>query len=266
MRITVQVGDTLGAIATRFGTTVEEIQQINGIPDPDRIFAGQTLELPEPPPGRRTRDRTMPRFREFPEEPDTAEALLPFAIKGPGPLIQTEPTERVTSDGEIATTFWEYPWFVSSVQHNATVPQVRAWLRWVFQHSQSWVRAGVWFPEASRSSDARVVIRYVPDPFECGDVPGATGCCDRQMGPNRQTLIRMGRSRLTTTDNPQGFFKGILHEAAHAAFWATHGAGFPYAEQKAGIMAQGSPAGIWPTEVDISSVLAFTRGQNLVKH
>jgi hypothetical protein len=27
----------------------------------------------------------------------------------------------------------------------------------------------------------------------------------------------------------------------------------------------GSPEGIWPTEADISSVRAFTRGQNLVK-
>jgi len=110
-----------------------------------------------------------------------------------------------------------------------------------------------------------VMIRYVPDPFQCGDVPEALGCCDRQMGPNGQTLIRMGRSRLATPENPQGFFKGILHEVAHAAFWATHGAGFAYAERKAGIMAMGSPVGIWPTEVDVSSVLAFARGRNLIK-
>lgn len=194
-----------------------------------------------------------------------ADALLPFGIEGPGPLIKTQPTQRTTSDGQIVTTSWAYPWFISSVQHNATVPQVRAWLRWVFQHSRSWVRAGVWFPEVRRSRNARVVIRYVPDPFQCGDVPSATGCCDRQMGPDRQTLIRMGRSRLATPDDPQGFFKGILHELAHAAFWATHGAGLAYAEREAGIMAQGSPAGIWPTEVDVSSIVAFTRGQNLVK-
>ena len=82
----------------------------------------------------------------------------------------------------------------------------------------------MWFEEVPRSSDARVVIRYVPDPFQCGNVPNATGCCDRQMGPDGQTLIRMGRSRLATPDDPKCFFKGILHEGAHAAFWATHGA------------------------------------------
>jgi hypothetical protein len=194
-----------------------------------------------------------------------ADALLPFGKKGPSPLIETGPTQRVTSDGEIVTTSWVYPWFTSTVQHNATVPQVRAWLRWVFQNSQSWVRAGVWFPEVPRARDARVVISYRPDPFECGDVPGATGCTDRQMGPNGQTLIRMGRSRLATPDDPRGFFKGILHELAHAAFWATHGVDFAYAQRRAGIMAQGSPAAIWPTEVDVASVQAFTRGQNLVK-
>jgi hypothetical protein len=193
-----------------------------------------------------------------------ADASLPFGIKGPGPLIETAPTERKTSDGQIVTTTWAYPWFISSAQHDATIPQVRAWLRWVFRHSRSWVRAGVWFPEVRRSRDAKAVIRYVPDPFQCGDVPSATGCCDRQMGPDGQTLIRMGRSRLATPANPQGFFKGILHEVAHAAFWATHGAGSAYAAQKAGIMAQGSPVGIWPTDVDVSSVLAFTRSQNLI--
>ena len=36
-------------------------------------------------------------------------------------------------------------------------------------------------------------------------------------------------------------------------------------EQWAGIMALGSPVGIWPTEVDVSSVLAFARGRNLIK-
>ncbi len=194
-----------------------------------------------------------------------ADTSLPFGIQGPGPLRETALTERKTSDGQIVTTTWAYPWFISSAQHDATIPQVRAWVRWVFRHSRSWVRAGVWFPEVRRSRDAKAVIRYVPDPFQCGDVPSATGCCDRQMGPDGQTLIRMGRSRLATPANPQGFFKGILHEVAHAAFWATHGAGSAYAAQKAGIMAQGSPVGIWPTDVDVSSVLAFTRSQNLIK-
>ncbi|CAA9504979.1 MAG: hypothetical protein AVDCRST_MAG05-2670 [uncultured Rubrobacteraceae bacterium] len=193
-----------------------------------------------------------------------ADTPLPFGKKGPEPLIETDPTERRTSDGRTVTTSWAYPWFVSSKQHDATVPQVRAWLRWVFQHSRSWTQAGVWFPEVQLARNARVVIRYVPGMIQCGDVPSALGCTDRQMGPNGQTLIRMSRTRLATPDDPQGYFKGILHELAHAAFWATHGLGFAYAQQRAGIMAKGSPEGIWPTEVDVASVQAFTRGQNIV--
>jgi hypothetical protein len=195
------------------------------------------------------------------------DALLPFGKEGPDQLIKTQPTKRKTSDGQIITTSWEYPWVMSSVQHKGIkVPQVRTWLRWVFQHSRSWVRAGVWFPEVRLSRDARVVIRYVDAPMQCGDVPDALGCCDKQMGPPGQNLIRMGHTRLATPDNHQGFFKGILHEMAHSAFWATHGAGFDYAALKAGIMAEGPPPGICPTEVDVSSVLPFTRGLNRLKH
>jgi hypothetical protein len=128
------------------------------------------------------------------------------------------------------------------------------YVRWVFQHSLSWVQAGVWFPEAQLARNARVVIRYVHGSLQCGDVPNALGCTDRQMGPNGQTLIRISSGRLATPDNPQGRFKGILHELGHAAFWATHGVGFAYAQQKVGIMAMGSPEGIWPTEADVSSV------------
>lgn len=194
-----------------------------------------------------------------------AEALLPFGKKGPKPLKETGATRRRTSDGQTVTTFWEYPYFISSNQDGVTVPEVRAWLRWVFQHSKSWVRAGVWFPEVQRSRDAMVVVRYVPGPIECGDVPDAVGCTDRQMGPDKQTLIRMSSKRLATPQNPQGRFKGILHELGHAAFWATHGAGVVYSQRKAGLMAPGSPDGIWPTDVDIASVEAFTRGKNRVK-
>ncbi|MFJ3957689.1 LysM peptidoglycan-binding domain-containing protein [Arthrobacter sp. NPDC090010] len=43
---TVKPGDTLGAIAARFGTDWPTLARLNGIPDPDRIFPGQVLRLP----------------------------------------------------------------------------------------------------------------------------------------------------------------------------------------------------------------------------
>jgi len=43
---TVKPGDTLGAIAWRFGTTVWAIAQANGIWNPNLIYIGQVLYIP----------------------------------------------------------------------------------------------------------------------------------------------------------------------------------------------------------------------------
>ncbi len=43
----IQPGDTLSGIAVRYGTTVSELTRINGISNPDRIYAGNTLKVPE---------------------------------------------------------------------------------------------------------------------------------------------------------------------------------------------------------------------------
>lgn len=43
---TVQQGDTLTAIAQRFGTTTTALQQANGIEDPNQIVIGQVLIIP----------------------------------------------------------------------------------------------------------------------------------------------------------------------------------------------------------------------------
>jgi LysM repeat protein len=44
---TVQRGDTLSSIARRFNTTVEAILQANNIANPNYIYAGQSLVIPE---------------------------------------------------------------------------------------------------------------------------------------------------------------------------------------------------------------------------
>jgi LysM repeat protein len=45
---TVQAGDTLGAIATQFGVTVEAIVEANDIANPDLIQPGDTITIPTP--------------------------------------------------------------------------------------------------------------------------------------------------------------------------------------------------------------------------
>ncbi len=42
----IEPGDTLGAIAAKFNTTVEEICELNNIEDPNMIYAGQMLKIP----------------------------------------------------------------------------------------------------------------------------------------------------------------------------------------------------------------------------
>ncbi len=46
MQYVVQAGDTLFAIAQRFGTTVDAIVRANNIQDPNNIFVGQVLTIP----------------------------------------------------------------------------------------------------------------------------------------------------------------------------------------------------------------------------
>jgi LysM repeat protein len=45
---TVREGDSLSAIAARFGVSEEAIQRANDIDDPNSIYAGQELIIPEP--------------------------------------------------------------------------------------------------------------------------------------------------------------------------------------------------------------------------
>ena len=43
----IQPGDTLSEIAQRYGTTVSTLSSLNGISDPNKIYAGNTLKVPE---------------------------------------------------------------------------------------------------------------------------------------------------------------------------------------------------------------------------
>ncbi len=47
MTYIVKKGDTLSAIARKYNTTVWEIAALNGIKNPNKIYVGQVLNLPE---------------------------------------------------------------------------------------------------------------------------------------------------------------------------------------------------------------------------
>jgi len=46
MDVKIKWGDTLGALARKFGTSVQDLAKANGIQDPNRIFAGASLKVP----------------------------------------------------------------------------------------------------------------------------------------------------------------------------------------------------------------------------
>ena len=46
-KYTIVYGDTLGEIAQRFGTTVQILCRLNSIANPDKIKAGDTIDVPE---------------------------------------------------------------------------------------------------------------------------------------------------------------------------------------------------------------------------
>jgi Ca2+-binding RTX toxin-like protein len=45
---TIRPGDTLSSLARRYGTSVSELMQTNGIPDPNNLVAGNKLVIPGP--------------------------------------------------------------------------------------------------------------------------------------------------------------------------------------------------------------------------
>ena len=49
IQYTVQPGDTLYRIARNYNTTIRNIQAFNNIPDPNRIYAGQRIIIPQSP-------------------------------------------------------------------------------------------------------------------------------------------------------------------------------------------------------------------------
>ena len=49
-RYVVREGDSLSVIATRFGVEEDVIRRLNGIDDPNSIYAGQELVIPPPEP------------------------------------------------------------------------------------------------------------------------------------------------------------------------------------------------------------------------
>ena len=94
----VQRGDTLGGIASRFGVSVAALQRANSLPRADRIYVGQSLEIP-------SRASWSPITPEVLAQLGAAAPPERVAAAGgpPGfgePSGRSEPTEHVVRRGE----------------------------------------------------------------------------------------------------------------------------------------------------------------------
>lgn len=73
-------GDTLSALASRYGATVEELAEINRIADPNLIFVGDALQIPDAS----TTVASVP--KALPPPSATAPVHAPTAIPPPPPI------------------------------------------------------------------------------------------------------------------------------------------------------------------------------------
>lgn len=91
----IQRGDTLTALAKKFGTTVEKLARANNIADPDKIYAGKTLQVPDG--FDQNRPAQAPNGEDRPVDESTPDRRVPSPS---GPAVDGNGRQHpTTSDG-----------------------------------------------------------------------------------------------------------------------------------------------------------------------
>jgi len=95
---TVRSGDTLSALAKRFGTSVSEIAKANNISNPNKILTGQKLSIPDGFDKPSTRPATRPAGSSAPSAPSAPSTSAPAASAGSaGPVRDSNGRQFPTS-------------------------------------------------------------------------------------------------------------------------------------------------------------------------
>ena len=90
---TIQPGDSLGAIASRFGVTARAIMALNDIANPELIYAGQTIRIPVSP-----TDTPAPTATDAPTEtPAPSETPVATEAATEPPTVEATPQATATS-------------------------------------------------------------------------------------------------------------------------------------------------------------------------
>jgi len=105
MTYKVRKGDTLGKIAHRFGVRVGDLMQANGITDPRRLRAGQTIRVPAGSIASKSMEPVAPALRpqSAPSQNQTAPQAPAAPVAAPKPPstsapAQSEPLEEIDLD------------------------------------------------------------------------------------------------------------------------------------------------------------------------
>ena len=114
----VQPGDTLGALALRYGVTVEELVEINRITNKDLIFVGDTLQIPDAVPPAAVPPTTVPSSTTVPTAPPTVPPVVTPVPSGATTTIPATPPVTAPPPPPIPTTTSPIPPTVPST----TVP------------------------------------------------------------------------------------------------------------------------------------------------
>jgi hypothetical protein len=178
-----------------------------------------------------------------------SDTMLTFGPGGPKgttgglPKLRLGNRKKLTSDGKEVKCRRYYLWYFTPRQElpaGTSWEEAHDWVKWVFQHSMGWSRAGVWFGEARTPAEAHFIFQYVDGPLRCGSVRDATAC-------SSGGLVKYINTNIGSPSNTW-YSRGVLHEGAHEAFNAKHDGD--------GIMrVDGSNREIrWPTANDILAV------------
>lgn len=108
----VEVDDTLGEIAAKYGLSVEEIMQVNGLSDPDAISAGLVIYIPVTPetPPTNTPAPTATKIVDLNATPDTKSGTAGVVINsviGVGDITQERVFISRTGVGELNMAGWQ---------------------------------------------------------------------------------------------------------------------------------------------------------------
>lgn len=170
---------------------------------------------------------------------------ISFNQHPPLPVLRLGNRRKTTSDGKVLKCSRYYLWWFPPDQdlpRDKTWQEAHDWVKWVFEHSLGWARAGVWFGEAKTPGDAHFVFRYVDPPLTCGGVRNAVGC-------SRGGLVEIINTHIgdPTVGGNIWYSRGVLHEGLHEVGAKHDGDGV--------MRVDGSNTEIrWPTDNDIEAL------------